>query len=292
MNILVLGASGMAGHLITYYLREHGHIVSTLCGTTSLDNESICLDLCNISKLKDYLSSYSFDVIINCAGMLVKNSDLYKPNAVFVNSYIPHFLSDLYKSTSTKIIHLSTDCVFSGKNPPYSENSICDGQLFYDRTKALGELNNSKDLTFRMSIIGPDCNKKGIGLFNWFMSNSGNIKGYTNVYWNGISTTTLARAITKAIDCDLSGLYHLVNPSHISKYDLINLFHKYFPNPNLSISPLEVDLIDKFLINSRTDFDFIIPNYSEMVIEIKNWIDNHSALYPHYFNRQHMYLSS
>ena len=94
---------------------------------------------------------------------------------------------------------MSTDCVFSGKTGWYSETSSRDGETFYDRSKALGELENNKDLTFRNSIIGPDLNKNGIGLFNWFMKQEGQIYGFTKAIWTGVTTLTLAKAMERCV---------------------------------------------------------------------------------------------
>ena len=101
---------------------------------------------------------------------------------------------------------MSTDCVFSGKTGGYDESSLRDGETFYDRSKALGELENQKDLTFRNSIIGPDLNEEGIGLFNWFMKQTGEINGYTKAMWTGVTTLTLAKAMESAVQQGLTGL--------------------------------------------------------------------------------------
>jgi dTDP-4-dehydrorhamnose reductase len=176
---------------------------------------------------------------------------------------------------------MSTDCVFSGKTGGYKENSFRDGETFYDRSKALGEIENNKDLTFRNSIIGPDRNKNGIGLFNWFMKENDQINGFTKAIWTGVTTLTLAKAMEQALEENLTGLYNLVNNETISKYELLKLFNKAMKNNE--ILPSEKLSLDKSLVNSRTDFSFIVPSYEIMVEEMKIWIENHKELYPHYF---------
>lgn len=282
MNLLIIGASGMAGHMITYYLREQGHQVTTLCGSKPLDSSSILLDIMDTSALSAYLKTHSFEAIINCVGMLIKPSEENPEKAILINSYFPHYLEKFYALSSIPIIHLSTDCVFSGKNGPYREMSLYDGELFYDRSKALGELKNTKDLTFRMSIIGPDWNPSGIGLLNWFFKQHGSIDGYSNVFWNGITTLELAKAIDYALTSHLTGLYHLVNPTPISKYELLCLFKKVFCISNLTILPIEVNPIYKILINTRTDFNYTIPTYETMLEDVKCWVLSHPHLYSHY----------
>ena len=282
MHILIIGASGMTGHLITTYLKEKGYTVSTLSGHHPFDEQTVLIDLCDTTTLKDYLTNHHFDIIINCAGILIKDCETHPLRAILVNSYLPHYLETLYRYTETRIIHLSTDCVFSGTSGPYIETAPYDGTLFYDRTKALGELNNAKDLTFRMSIIGPDKNPHGIGLLNWFLQQEGTLSGYTHSYWNGITTLELAKAIEAAIKQNLSGLYHLVPSEVITKFELLNLFKHTFNRSNLTIIPTCTPISNKILINTRTDFNYKVASYPIMLKELAKWIEKHPNLYSHY----------
>jgi dTDP-4-dehydrorhamnose reductase len=286
-KILVIGASGMAGHVISLHLRESKYLVDTLSAHNKLDDNTTLLDICDKEKFNDYLNCHKYDVIINCIGLLVKQSDDRKDLASYINSYLPHYLENKFINSSTKIIHLSTDCVFSGKNAPYDEKSQYDGELFYDRSKALGEIINDKDLTFRMSIIGPDMQEKGIGLFNWFYSQSGEIKGYSKAIWNGITTIELARGIESAINQNLTGLYHLVPKNNISKYELIKLFIKTFNRSDITIIPDNSISLDKTLLNTRNDFDFdfTVNDYPTMIDNMKKWINRHNKIYPQYGER-------
>ncbi len=284
MNILILGASGMAGHMISTYLKEKGYTVFTLSGHTQFDSETVTIDVQNTKLLSEYLSSHKFDLVINCIGLLIKECEENKARAVLVNAYLPHFLEDFYKDSQTKVIHLSTDCVFSGKHAPYYENSLSDGEFFYDRVKSIGELRNEKDLTFRMSIIGPDRNQNGIGLFNWFMNQTKSVYGYSNVFWNGITTLELAKAIEFSITHNITGLYHLVSKESISKYKLLLLFKELFQKDSLLVFPIEVQNCNKQLVNTRTDFSYQVSNYRKMIIDMKQWIEQHSTLYAHYYN--------
>jgi dTDP-4-dehydrorhamnose reductase len=283
MRFLILGATGMAGHTIAIYLKEKGHIVTTLTRTGFPYCENIIGDVKDLNLLTKLVKTNNYDAVINCIGILNAEAEANKHEAVFLNSYIPHFLSDLTKDSKTKIIHMSTDCVFSGKTGDYSERSLRDGVTFYDRSKALGEIENNKDLTFRNSIIGPDMNNNGIGLFNWFMKQEGTIKGYSKAIWTGVTTLTLAKAMEKAVENNLVGLYNLVNANTISKYELLKLFNEYFKNNRLEINKSEIVTLNKSLVNNRKDFDFIVPTYEEMIKEMQEWIENHKGLYPHYF---------
>lgn len=284
MNVLVLGASGMAGHVITTTLREEGHTVTALAGHNKFTDDTIILDLLDKQALDAFLNQNNFDVVINAVGLLIKQSEARKDLASYLNGFLPHYLEQRFAESKTKLIHLSTDCVFSGAHGPYQENSPYDGESFYDRSKALGEVINSKDLTFRMSIIGPDISPNGEGLFNWFEKQKGTIFGYPNAMWNGITTIELAKAILAAITQDLTGLYHLVPQEEtISKLDLLRLFKQVFVRDDISIELKDAPVTtDKTLRNTRTDFDYVVPNYPTMVAEMKTWVDTHSTLYPHY----------
>jgi len=282
MKVLILGAIGMAGHTISLYFKEKGHDVTTYSTTPFPYCKNILGDAFNTEFFKSVINDEEFDAIINCIGILNQAADENPSKAVYLNSYLPHLIKDTLKDKKTKLIHMSTDCVFAGNTGPYYENSLPDGRTFYDRTKALGEVIDNKNLTFRNSIIGPDMNPNGIGLFNWFMKQEGPIKGYSNAIWTGVTTLTLAKAMGKAIEENLCGLYNLVNNKSISKFDLLNLFNKYFRNDKVKISKYDDFILDKTLKNTRCDFSFVVPSYEDMVMEMKEWIDTHPQLYKHY----------
>lgn len=283
MKCLILGANGMAGHMISTYLLEKGYDVTTLTKSPYFVGKNIVLDVRDLSQLKPIIHQ-GFDVIVNAIGLLNSNVDDHLSDAVLINSYLPHFLQDQTKNVKTKIVHLSTDCVFSGLTGSYKETSLKDGLSYYAITKNLGEITGSKDLTIRTSIIGPDINPSGIGLFNWFMKQTQPIKGYEKVIWTGVTTLTLAKAIEAAIQSEVSGLYHLVNSETISKYDLLQLFNQYFKASSLLIAKDASYYCDKSLVCTREDLIFDVPSYEQMIIEMKQWVDDHNDLYPHYLD--------
>ena len=283
LKYLVLGATGMAGHTIALYLIEKGHEVITYSRSPFLYGHNVNGDLTDDAFLRFLLLDLDYNIVINCIGVLNDACDKVPANAVFFNSYLPHKIVELLEvDKNKKLIHMSTDCVFSGKRAPYYEKSLRDGETFYDRTKALGEIENERHLTFRNSIIGPDMKEDGIGLFNWFMKQKGTIQGFTEAIWTGVTTLTLAKAMERAGCEQLSGLYNLVNNESITKYDLLTLFNQYFKDEKISILPDSKVKLDKTLINQRKDFNFIVPSYEEMIIEMKKWIEAHPILYSHY----------
>jgi len=282
MKILVLGATGMAGHVITLYFKEKGHDTIAFSSRPFTYCNNITGDATDEKFFVDMLTGQKYDAVLNCIGILNQFAETNKPLAVYLNSYLPHIIADTLKETKTKLIHMSTDCVFSGKTGAYSEHSLKDGKTFYDRTKALGEVDDNKNLTFRNSIVGSDMNENGIGLFNWFMKQNGTVNGYTTAIWTGVTTLTLARAMEQAIKEDITGIYNLVHNDVINKFDLLNLFNKYFRDSSINIIPSKDITVNKSLINNRNDFSFQVPDYEYMIDEMKKWVDKHKHLYPHY----------
>jgi len=282
LKFIVLGATGMAGHTIAIYLKEQGHKVTAFTRKAFPLCENSIGDITDLKLVADIIEKSEADAVINCIGILNQSAESNKHEAVFLNSYLPHYLNHITRNSKTKIIHMSTDCVFSGKIGNYQENSLKDGETFYDRSKALGELENEKDLTFRNSIIGPDMNQNGIGLFNWFMKQNVKTTGYEKAIWTGVTTLTLAKAMEKATKENLVGLYNLVNNDTISKYEMLKLFNSYFKNDQLIINKSDDVIINKSLVNNRKDFNFLVPSYEEMIREMKEWITNHKELYQHY----------
>lgn len=282
MKILVLGSIGMAGHMITLYFKKQGHDVTAYSMKPFPYCKNIVGNALDTEHFKSVLLSEDWDAVINCIGILNQMAEDNQSLAAYLNSYLPHLVADTLRDRKAKLIHMSTDCVFAGNTGPYYENSLRDGLTFYDRSKALGEVVDDKNLTFRNSIVGPDPNENGIGLFNWFMKQSGTIKGFTGAMWTGVTTLTLAKAMEQGIKENLTGLYNLVNNESISKYDLLRLFNHYFKNDELEILPNDQLQLDKSLRHKRTDFSFVVPSYEQQVKEMYEWCKENKELYKHY----------
>ncbi len=282
MRFLVLGCNGMAGHMISLYLKERGHDVLGFALSKSMLVDSVVGDAQDATLMKELIGVNKFDTIINCIGLLNKTCDEHQAMAVYLNSYFPHQLAQITEGTHTQIIHMSTDCVFSGKRGHYAEDDFRDGTTFYDRTKALGEIENDKDLTMRQSIVGPDINRNGIGLMNWFMQQRGEVTGYTGAMWTGQTTLQLAKTMEAAAKERAHGLYNMVPDTYISKCDLLGLFNKYLRQEKVTIVPVDKMAADKSLKRTRWDFSYMIPDYETMIAELADWMREHKALYPHY----------
>lgn len=282
MKFLILGCNGMAGHTISLYLKERGHSVMGFDRRKSVIVESLAGDAFDTETLRAIISKGEYDSVINCIGILNQFAEGNKALASFLNSYFPHFLAETTSGTSTQVIHMSTDCVFSGRKGHYTEDDFRDGETFYDRSKALGELEDGKNITLRNSIVGPDINPSGIGLLNWFMQQEGVIKGYTKAMWTGQTTLQLAKTMERAAEERAHGLYNTVPDESISKYSLLCLFNKYMRGGELEIQAVEGINADKSLKRTRYEFDYVIPDYETMVSELSAWMRSHKSMYPHY----------
>lgn len=282
MRFLICGCNGMAGHTIALYLKEQGHDVFGFDIKKSELIDSIAGNATDKEFVASLIKEGHYDTVINCIGILNKAAEDHKALAAYLNSYFPHLLAELTEGTDTQVIHMSTDCVFSGKKGEYKETDFQDGESFYDRSKALGELNDDKNITLRNSIVGPDINPNGIGLLNWFMQQNGMVNGYTKAMWTGQTTLQLAKTMEYAAKTRAHGLVNAVPDKSISKYELLKLFNKYLRDNGLTINPVEGVNADKSLKRTNFEMDYTIPDYETMIKELAVWIKKHKDLYPHY----------
>jgi len=283
MKLLVLGACGMAGHMISAYFVERGYEV------TGFDRRAparcthgLAGDARDVDAMRGLVRGGGFDAVINCIGILNRFAEEDKALAAFLNAYFPHFLAEITKDLPTQIVHMSTDCVFSGERGGYTDDDFPDVRAFYDRSKALGELNDGKNITLRNSIVGPDINPQGIGLLNWFMQQTGDVNGYTRAVWTGQTTLQLAKTMEAAIRERAGGLYNAVPEQAITKYDLLRLLSRYLRGGKVRVHACEGVSADKSLRRTRFAFDYRVPGYETMVRELGDWMREHRGLYPHY----------
>lgn len=264
MKITVVGSRGMAGHVIVDYLRRSGHVVTTV-DRTQLDVEKQSVD--------SFFESLDADFVINAIGLLVKDCIDRPDRAAVINSWWPQHCAYQLKNTATRLIHLSTDCVFDGARGNYVETDIHTETNSYGRSKSFGEVNNDKDITFRMSIIGPEL-KNGTGLLNWVLTNKEHeLPGWSNAWWNGITTLQLAKCIDQYVHNPvITGVYHLVNNNHqINKFDLLCKINEVYALGKKIIQTQGPKTVNKVLVNTREGIDFDIPDYDTMLLELKNY---------------------
>lgn len=268
-KVLILGVTGMAGHIIYNHLSSiEGYEVIGTSNRKSANKELLLLDVTDFNILEIIIKRIQPKYIINAVGVLINRSESDVDNAILINSYFPHFLVRLCRKYGSKLIHISTDCVFSGKEGEYKENDFRDADDIYGRSKALGEINNKIDVTIRTSIIGPELKDFGEGLFHWFMSKSVKLSGYNNVFWSGVTTLELAKNIDTIIRHKVTGIYHLTNNNKISKYALLVLFNNIWNRNDLLIDEVKHTHKDKSFINTMYPELIVRKSYEQMLIEL------------------------
>ncbi len=291
-KILILAANGMAGHVISKILEKNNNLIvlKTIRDQNNFNvrQNIVSLDLNNQTQLKEVINEFKPNYVINCAGILIQNSNNNPLEAIYVNSYLPNLLNQLAEINNFKLIHISTDCVFSGKKGQYIEQDTPDATDMYGRTKALGEINNNNNLTIRTSIIGPELKANGTGLMHWLFNQAGEIKGFNQAIWSGVTTLELAKFIAATIETDsnITGIYHLTNNQSINKYALLNLIKDSFNLSHITIKPADNYSVNKSFMNTRVNINqslkYSVPSYKMMIDEIRDFMQANKNLYKQY----------
>lgn len=293
MRILILGGNGMIGHKVYQVLKDDyqdtwvslREPIEKSKSKDLFNAEKVIsgLELSDFAKLTEALDLLNPDIIINAAGITIRrgvNSVVSK--SIVLNSALPHIIEEWANVRDGKrVIHFSTDCVFSGSSGSYTEESLPDARDIYGKTKALGEIFGPKSLTLRGSMIGREI-ENSTELLEWFLkNNSKEVKGFSNVIYSGITTLQMAFFVKRIISDFpyLSGLYNVASVP-ISKYDLLILFNKYFQNNSIIINDSDYhsrkDLIaDKFY--KATNFK--IPSWKDLVVDLKEDSEKYHTYY-------------
>ena len=282
-RVLILGSTGLIGHQVHNYLKSNGgYELHNIAYRSKLQENTTLIDARDENNLIKQIVSIRPQYIVNCIGILIGGSNKDPENAIFLNAYMPHRLARLADKIDAKLIHISTDCVFSGdKKESYIETDEKDGRGVYAKSKGLGEIVNNKHLTLRTSVVGPELKTDGEELFHWFMNQQGDISGFTKAIWSGVTTIELAKAVKWSIDHHITGLYHVTNNSSISKYDLLELFQKY-TKKDISIKSVDGKNVDKNFIDTRLLMNYQIPSYDQMISDMVSLIANNRPLYSQY----------
>lgn len=275
MKVLIFGGKGMAGHMMVSYFKSKPEYTVYYTSRDPNEKDSIYVDATNSAMVEETVDRIQPDIIINCIGILNQYAEDCPELAFRINSVLPHQLAKLAERIGGKLIHISTDCVFSGSRGGYTENDTPDGTTVYAQSKQLGEVIDDKHLTIRTSIIGPELKADGIGLFLWFMNQQGCIKGYERVYWNGVTTLELAKATESLLKSKQTGLVHLAVEEKISKYNLLKLFQRVFDKNDVEIIPDSEIVLNRTILNTRDDFHYEVPGYEYMLMELKDWMERY-----------------
>ena len=260
-NILVLGAAGMLGNAIMRFFSENDDY--EIYGSVRSINPSSLfpkhlynkviqgIDVENTDDLIKLFNQVRPDVVINCIGIVKQLSAAEDPlKAIPINSLLPHKLAKLCELSGSRFIHMSTDCIFSGKKGAYIESDQSDADDLYGRSKYLGEVDYQNAVTLRTSIIGHEM-YGARSLVNWFLSQHGSVNGYVNAIFSGLPTVEVARVICDFVipNSELVGLYHL-SAEPINKFDLLSLISKTYGKDIEIIPNLDV-CIDRSLDSTK-----------------------------------------
>lgn len=274
-SVLILGSQGMIGHVVAEYFFKCGHSVVTAARC----NADYNIDFEAISEIRNL--SYElkkFDFVINCVGLLINDSIKNPERALKVNSILPHFLASAISGEKTRFIQTSTDCVFDGQTGYYAEVDRPTEVSVYGYTKALGEVVNSKDITFRASIIGPEIGKNRSGLLDWFLNEKADpLKGWINHFWSGLTTLEYSKILENYVrNPNISGIHHLVEKDfRISKHALLSMLNETYFQGNKKIEAHKnTKFQDKSLVaNKKSPIKNVAP-FSQQLSELGYFIES------------------
>jgi len=291
-NILILGANGMLGKMMSLYLKSNNelNVFVTARNKSSFIEKNFEKKFTNFQLSDNYSENLkkivnNVDFIVNCIGVIKpkideKNSNSIK-ETILTNSYFPMELQNLAFENQIKYIQIGTDCVFSGNDGSYTESSFMDAKDLYGKSKIVGELEGMNKYLIRSSIIGPEEGKES-SLMNWFLNNTQQeVSGYKNHLWNGVTTLNFAKVVEGFIlnnDFNFK-TQHLIPKNTITKANLLEEFKKHF-NKNVIINHVDAEeIIDRTLltINEQVNENLwkcagysSIPTVEENIEELAN----------------------
>lgn len=278
MRVLVLGVTGMLGYAVFHTFRENVNI--EVWGTLRNMNELSrypskihsklihSVDVLDQDSLLNVFNQIKPHLIINCVGLIKQRGSAKDPLFVLpLNAIFPHRLAKLCALSQSRIIHISTDCVFSGRKGAYLESDLSDAEDLYGKSKFIGELTDLPHaITIRTSIIGHEYNSN-YSLIDWFLSQTTQVKGYVNAIYSGIPTIELAHIIRDYIapNKNLSGLYHVASKP-INKYDLLRLVAEIY-GKKIIIIPDEQMVVDRSLNSEQFSAatGYVAPSWPQLI---------------------------
>jgi dTDP-4-dehydrorhamnose reductase len=280
MKILILGGSGMLGHRLWINLSKVHETWVTVRGDGSEIPDASefprkyirpIVDALNFDQVIRAMASIQPDLVINCIGLIKQMGHLARDPlfSISLNAMLPHRISMTCRTAKIRMIHISTDCVFSGKKGNYLESDQSDAEDLYGRTKFLGEVAYPHCVTLRSSIIGQEL-KNHLGLIDWFLAQTGGIEGYKKAIYSGFTTDEFSTIIRDYVipNTSLSGIYH-VSSDPISKYDLLQLVKQAY-HKEIEIKENEDFLCDRSLDSTRFKqfTGYQPPSWEKMIDEM------------------------
>ncbi len=289
MKVMVIGVSGMLGNAVFRVLSQDaaydvwGTLRSSALLHHFLESSHARLvsgvDVLDQDNLLATFARHRPDVVINCVGLIKQLADAKDPlSALPINAMLPHRLARLCQLTGARLIHVSTDCVFAGRKGRYCESDSSDAEDLYGKSKYIGELHDQPHaITLRTSIIGHELNSNH-ALVDWFLSQSGLVRGFGKAVFSGLPTVELARVMKDFVipHSQLKGLYH-VAADPISKLDLLRLVAAEY-GKEIEIHPDDSLVIDRSLDGSRFRHatGYVAPCWPDLIRQMheqRDWRD-------------------
>lgn len=278
MRILVVGANGMLGHEAVRALHDVGTVIG-LCRPGSVMPADLArhtamrdYDIADFDTVLPWLDEARPNVILNCSGVIKQRKDVAGSIFVAVNSLFPHKLAEHCQTRGIRLIHFSTDCVFSGERGPYRIEDVADARDLYGRSKLLGEVGGKGCLTLRTSIIGHELANK-TGLLEWFLSQTGSVNGYTRALYTGLTTVEIIRFVARLLTKfhHLDGIWQLA-ADEISKYELLGIVKDTYGRPDIEIRPDDSFHCDRRLDGGPLDAlcGYRAPTWRQMIEDMHN----------------------
>jgi dTDP-4-dehydrorhamnose reductase len=283
MEILILGGAGMLGHKLFQRLKQsHPDTCCTIRGLVHDDplkdvevfHTGQVIENCDVRDwpaLQRLLSRLRPKIVVNCVGVVKQRPEAKQPiPSIEINALLPHKLASICKSWGGRLIHFSTDCVFSGQRGNYTEDDESDAQDLYGRSKFLGEVTAKGAITIRTSIIGREFEHRE-SLLEWFLRQDHKcVSGYTRAMFSGVTTNYLARVVDKLIVDfpQLTGLYQVTGPT-ISKFELLGLLREAY-QLDIEIVPDEEFSCDRSMKGDKFEqaTGYVTPGWSTLVAEL------------------------
>lgn len=281
MRILILGGDGMLGHRLFADLRHRHDVRVTLrqpleayrdLGLFDFSTAIAGIDARVTDRLAEVFAAVRPDAVVNCVGIVKQRPSANDAIASLeINALLPHRLAVLCRMAGARLVHISTDCIFSGRKGAYLETDPSDAEDIYGRTKYLGEVAGDHCLTLRTSIVGYELTRK-TGLLEWFLAQHGSVPGFSQAIFSGLTTNELSRVVERMLvdHQNARGVFH-VSSSPIDKYSLLMLFRKYL-SPDVEVVSDARLVIDRSLDSTRfrNEFGYQPPTWEAMVKELAN----------------------
>lgn len=279
MRILILGGDGMLGHRLFVHLKDRHQVKVTLrreldayaaYGLFNPEDAYTGVEAGNRDRLLEVVADFHPEAVVNAVGIVKQRNEAKEViPSLEINSLLPHRLAGLCKAAGARLVHMSTDCVFSGRKGDYTESDTSDAMDLYGRTKFLGEVAEPHCVTLRTSIIGLELGRKG-SLIEWFLAQEGEIRGFTRAIYSGLTTAEMSRVIERVLveHPSISGVWQVASEP-ISKYDLLQRLAGILEK-DIRIVPDDSVAIDRSLsaVAFQEATGYYAPGWDEMLKEL------------------------